>query len=97
MSATNERLCNRLILRHASDVAGIPQSAADFAHVLRGRGLEPAEAAARQGIAQLATLGYLARAEATAADEPLYKITASGLRQILRQVKAEELDPMVWG
>ena len=93
----NDVLANRLILRHCADVTGIPQGVVDFAHLLRSRSIEPADGAAERAARELATLGYLSRCEATAGDDALYKITASGLRQISRRVPAAELDPMVWG
>ncbi len=91
-----ERLANRLVLRHAADVNGIPQDAGDFAQVLKRRGVEPPQAEARRSVRELETLGYLERCEATAADEALWKITAAGLRQILKNVKPDALDPMIW-
>ena len=93
----DNRLINRLLLRHASDVNGIPQTVQDFADVLATRGIAGAEDTARRSLNNLQTLGYVQRCEATAADRPMYKITADGLRQINKQVAPDKLDAMIWG
>ena len=93
----NEAQMNRLALLYMRDLQSVPQTGAEIATYCAGRMRQPCEARARRAVETLETLGYLARCEATAADEPLYKITASGLRQALRRVKPDELDPMIWG
>ena len=93
-AAMNEKIMNRLVLRHAADLNGIPQGLEDFSDMLRGRGVLDAETVARRCVQNLDTLEYLKRAEAVAADDPVWVITACGLRQIQKQVR--ELDPMIW-
>ena len=93
----SERLLTRTVLRYAADLRGIPQSFEEIHNHVAGRLRRPAHSETVNAIATLETLGYLARSEATAADEPLYTITASGLRQALKQVPAAQLDPMIWG
>lgn len=90
-------LINKLSLCYLADLNGIPQEVGEVADYIEKRLRHPARAETRAALERLETLGYVARAEATAAAEPLYKITASGLRQASRQVRPEELDPMVWG
>jgi hypothetical protein len=93
----NSMTINRLCLQYFADLQSVPQTAAEAAEYIGGRMRRPARAETDRALSTLETLGYLARAEATAADEPLYKITASGLRQILKRVSVSDLDPMVWG
>jgi len=93
----NDVLLNRLTLAYMADLQSVPQSHGEVAAYLQSRLGRKAEGEARRAIETLCTLNYLARAEATAADEPLYKITASGLRQALKRVAPADLDPMVWG
>lgn len=97
MSDQMQKIVTRLVLRHAMDVAGVPQSEADFRDMVAGRQIEDQDNQVRTVLRHLVIMNYLARCEATVAAEPLYKITASGLRQILKQVPHENLDPMVWG
>lgn len=92
-----ERQLNRLALRYLSDLRGIPQTLAEVAEHVQGRLRRPCEAEIERALNTLETLGYVARAEATAADLPCWKATAAGIRQAEKQVKPEELDPMIWG
>ena len=93
----NDAGMNRMALLYMRDLQSVPQTVAEIASYCQSRLRRPCDDRTRRAVETLETLGYLARCEATAADEPLYKITASGLRQALRIVKPDELDPMIWG
>lgn len=95
--ATQDVLLRRIVLGYLADLQSIPQTFGEVSAYAQSRLRRACEVEAREAIDTLETLGYLARAEATAADEPLWKITASGLRQALRRVPPKELDPMIWG
>lgn len=88
---------NRLVLLYCRDLQSVPQTVGEIADYAQQRLRRTCEPETRAAVDTLETLGYLARCEATAADEPLYKITASGLRQALKKVRPADLDPMVWG
>jgi hypothetical protein len=96
----NERQMNRLALQYMADLRSVPQTAGEVADYLGGRlacGRGRALELARRACDTLEVAGYLARCAAAAADEPLWKITADGLRQALRQVPPTKLDPLIWG
>lgn len=89
-----QKTTNRLCLKFAADVVGIPQTRADFEEYINGRGLEAAYVA--KALAYLASAGFLERCEKTAASVPMWKCTAQGARQAAREVPAEQLDPLIW-
>lgn len=88
---------NRLVIGFLGDLSGIPQTAAEIAIYVGGRIRRPAEAVTDDALRTLETLGYVEKGAATADAEPLWKVTAAGLRQAKRMVPASELDPMIWG
>lgn len=90
----NQKLTNRLCLKFAADVVGIPQTRADFEEYLNGRGLE--STFVPKALAYLTSAGFFERCEKTAASVPMWKCTAKGVRQAAREVPADELDPMIW-
>lgn len=92
-----ERYYNKLVLLYLADLRGIPQTASEIADYVAGRVNRPAQAETLRALDTLQTLGYIERAEATAADQPLYKVGPGGLRQALKQVPPSALDPMIWG
>jgi hypothetical protein len=94
MSAPN---VNRLALTYLADLQGIPQTVVEVAAYVTGRLHRPALEKTALAMQTLETLGLIERAQTMADAEPMWKITAAGLRQALRQVPAAQLDPMVWG
>jgi hypothetical protein len=92
-----ERLINRITLRHLADLRMVPQTGREIAEYVQGRIRRPCEYEVETALCTLEAAGYVARCEATAADRPLWKITATGLRQALQAVPRAELDPLVWG
>lgn len=90
-------MLNRLALNYLADLSGIPQETGEVAEYVSKRMRRPCAMETQRALDELETLGYVARAEATAADVPCWKITAAGLRQAKKQVRPEELDPMIWG
>lgn len=90
----NQKTTNRLCLKFAADVVGIPQTKADFEEYISGRGLDATFVP--KALAYLASAGFLERCERTAASVPMWKCTATGARQAAREVPADQLDPMVW-
>ena len=93
----NERQFNRLLLSQLNDLRGIPQTEAELAAYVEARMHKPSEAQVARSLEYLESAAYIVRCEATAADAALWKITAAGMRQILRQVKPGELDPLIHG
>lgn len=93
----NERMFNRLLLSYLNDVRGIPQTFEELSSYAAGRVRRPCEAEAERALEYLVAAGYAERCELTAADPRMWKISATGIRMALKQVPAEELDPMVWG
>ncbi len=91
------RLIARMTLLYLADLTGIPQTRDDIARYITRRTSEPCRPQVGEALRRLTTLGYIENGAQTADDEPLYKITASGLRQAERQVAAADLDPFVWG
>jgi hypothetical protein len=93
---SNERVNNKLVLKFFEDLRGIPQSTEDVETYVQARLNRPPAAIVDRAIKFLESAGYLERCEATAADNPMWKITASGSRQALRLVDHKYLDPMIW-
>ena len=93
----NERLLNNMVLRYFNDLRGIPRTIEEVHDYIQQRWRKPCLPAVERAIEYLSSALYLARCEAMAADEPLYVISASGIRQILKQVKPDGLDPMIHG
>ena len=91
-----ERDFNKIILRYFNDMRGIPRSVGEVSEYVRLRIRRPCEAQCERALEYLVASKYIERCEATAADEPLFKITQSGMRQAARRVAQKELDPMIW-
>jgi hypothetical protein len=97
MSQADDRLLARMLLVFMADLAGIPQTFRELADYAAKRLRRPCDGEVQMILSRLETYDYLARCEAQAADLPLYKITASGLRQALKQVPPDQLDTSIWG
>lgn len=95
MSVKLERLINRAILNDLNTLRGIPRTQEDLLHVIS---LRAGHASMRidQAIEYLESAGYIENATKIVDEDPGWVITATGTRQILRQVVAAELDPMIW-
>ena len=89
----NQKTTNRLLLKWAADQIGIPFTREEAAEYVESRGLDSAFVPA--------SIAYLTAAEffdqAGTAASPMWKCNARGLRQAKREVKPDELDPMIWG
>jgi hypothetical protein len=80
-----------------NDLQYAPQKEIDLENHIRGRtGRPPGDKAAR-AITYLVQAGYLKNVAATVSDDPLYMITANGIRQAERDVAPADLDPAIWG
>jgi hypothetical protein len=97
VETVNERYYNRLLLAHLNDLRGIPQTLDELAELAQARLRKPCLPQCERALEYLQTAGYIERCEATAADAPLWKITADGIRQITKNVKPQELDPLIHG
>lgn len=93
----NERWFNKLLLAYLNDLRGIPQTEVELNDYVQRRLHKPSPAEAARALTYLESAGYIEQSQATAADAPLWKITAGGIRQITKNVKPTELDPMVHG
>ena len=91
------RFFNREVMLHYSDLAGIPRSRDDVKESLRRRLRRRCEHQVEKAITYLAAAGYIEDCAETAADDPIYRITAGGIRQAEKQVPRDDLDMMIWG
>lgn len=90
-----DRIVNRTILHYFNDL-GIAQSFDDVDSYVRGRVGRRATNDVDRSLRYLESAGYIEQCQATAADDPAWKITAAGMRQAGRQVRPDDLDPMIW-
>jgi hypothetical protein len=93
----NERFINRLVLGYLNDLRGIPQKLEEVSEYVRGRVRRPAGAEVERALTTLEAAGYIEQAQVVAADPPMWKITADGIRQIEKLVPTEKLDPLIHG
>ena len=93
----NEIWFNKFCLSFSENRRGIPFCLQDVADAAAQRLRKPCEFPCDRALEFLLAAKYLARCELTAADEPLYKITADGIRQIFKKVPPAEVDPMIHG
>jgi hypothetical protein len=91
-----ERINNKMLLKYFEDLRGIPQNSEDIQQYMQTRLNRPAASISDRAVKYLESAGYVERCEATAADEPMWKITAKGSQQALKLVPREQLDPMIW-
>lgn len=96
MSGVTERQFNRSVLKYMDQIRGIPQSIEDLHGYVSNLVRRTCEPQVQRAIEYLESAGYVERCQATAADAPLWKITAAGTKQINRMVKPAELDSMIW-
>jgi len=91
----DQRYATKLCLQLLDDLNGVPQGIEDLREHVSNRVRLPVGAEIERAMNYLEQAGYAERCEATAADDPLWRATAKGMRQIRRQVPRSELDPMV--
>lgn len=92
-----QRAINKLVLQYFNDMTGIPQGFDDVSNYVRSRLMKPSGPYVERALCYLLAADYIVAFQMTAADEKQWKVTASGIRQISRNVRPEELDPMIWG
>lgn len=91
-----ERTINRLVIGFFEDLRGIPQRFEDVSNYVRLRINRPAESLSQRSLSYLESAGYIEKSQATAADDPMWKITSKGIAQALRMVDVKDLDKMIW-
>ncbi len=93
----NERLINRTALVYFADINGMTLTVDEVHAYLRARAPSIRREVVERAVNTLTTAGYLERpAELPADVDPMFKVTAAGIRQARRAVKPADLDPLIW-